>query len=333
MRLFYISSGIKSLSYLDPNIIDGFRKIEKNNKYFSFETFLSENEPIQNLYEKVNKFKPEVIIAFRGTISQHFLNQLKKFNVPIGVWVVDDPHNISRHIKMASSYDFVITQESSCVLFYRKNKKNCIHLPLGVNPTLYYPMPVAKKYKYDICFIGSALPIRLELFDQMTPFLLNKKFIIIGQWWERLKNYNRLKSNIINETIPPTEVVKYYNGAKIVLNIQRSNNDINYNPTFLPANTPNNRTFDIAACQSFQLISWRENLGKYYELNEEIVHYSNLNDLKLKINNYLRNEQERKKNSLEAYRRTLQDHTYVIRLEKLIHILSRKILNRSFNEN
>ncbi|MDR6225278.1 CgeB family protein [Desmospora profundinema] len=278
---------------------------------------------------QVRLFKPDIILVLRGSLPPYAIKQLRKISqAQIGLWEVDDPYNFRNHIKKLPPYHFMITQDSSCVSYYRRLKKTCLHLPLAVNPNLYHPFKVPKEYQYDICFIGSALPIRLKYFDELTPFLLKKNFIIIGQWWEQLKNYNKLKPHIINRTIPPSEVAKYYNGAKIVLNIHRTPNDINQNHLNIPAYTPNNRTFDIAACRAFQLISRRRDLKKFYELDEEIISFKRLRDLKQKIEYYLDHDEERNRIASQAYERTMKDHTYSVRLRYLIHLLEKRILGK-----
>ncbi|MED4206757.1 glycosyltransferase [Neobacillus mesonae] len=327
MKLFFISSGTKTLSYLDPNIISAFRQIERNvDLPFTFNCFHSDKENIQTLYNRVQKFNPDIIISLNRFLTPETIQQLKRLNIPIGLWVVDDPYLIKHHLKIAQMYHFVVTEDSGSVPVYRRKKMEVLHLPLAVNPNYYYPMEVPKQYQYDICFVGSALPIRLKMIDDMAVFLKGKNFIIIGRWWERLKNYALLKPHILNRTIPPNEVAKYYNGAKIVLNIHRTCNDVQLNPQKIPAHTPNNRTFDIAACKAFQLATCRKDLDKYFDINDEIICYQGVHELKDKINYYLQNEEERQNIAENAYQRTMEQHTYVHRLKELIQMIKNNIL-------
>lgn len=327
MKLFFISSGVKTLSHLDPNIIAGFKQIEKKGKIpFKFDYFLTETENIETLYFRVKNFNPDIIISLKGHIPLNILGKLKSLKIPIGIWVADDPYMITFHLKKARPFHFVITEDSGCLPVYQKNKIKAIHLPLAVNPRHYHPMKVSNNYNYDISFVGSALPIRLKIIDEMADFLLDKRFIIIGRWWERLKNYSKLKPHIINNTIPPDEVVKYYNGSKIVLNIHRTKNDVNKNPLGIPAYTPNNRTFDIAACRSFQLATCRRDLKNYFDLETEMVCFSNVKDLKEKINYYLKHNDAREQIAKNAYLRTMKEHKYVNRLEELVEILKKEVL-------
>jgi spore maturation protein CgeB len=326
MRLFYVTSGVHSLSYLDPNIVEALQEIEQSDDSLQVDIFHTENESLENLYGKVLSFKPDVIIDLRGAIPKPKLQLLKRLHVPIGIWVVDDPYSIHTHLIKAKLYDFVITQDSGSCSMYHRHHKKCIHLPLAVNPKLYYPMEVPEDYQYDICFVGTALPIRVAIFDQLAPFLLKQNFIIIGRHWERLNHYHQLKHRIKNNPIPPDEVAKYYNGAKIVLNIHRTRNDMNRNPFNVPAYTPNNRTFDIAACKSFQLATHRKDVSQFYKLDDEIACVRDIKEFENKITFYLKHEGLRTKIAENAYKRTMADHTYVVRLKELIGRLQKEVV-------
>ncbi|WP_052404889.1 CgeB family protein [Bacillus rubiinfantis] len=327
MRLLFISSGTKTLSYLDPNFISAFRELEKaSGSAFAFACYHSDRERIQTLYNKIQTFKPDVILSLNRSLTPDTIARLKRYNIPLGLYLVDDPYLITYHLPLARQYQFVITEDSGSVPVYRNHGIKALHLPLAVNPSFYSPMEVSDQYKSDICFVGSALPNRLRLFDELTPYLRKKKFIIIGRWWERLKHFAILKPHILNRTIPPQETAKYYNGAKIVLNIHRIPNDVNRNPRNIPAYTPNNRTFDIAACKAFQLATCRRDLKNYYHLGEEMICYQGIEDLKQKIDYYLQHEAERNEIAERAFARTLEDHTYIVRFQELINKLNNEIL-------
>ncbi|MBA4543777.1 MULTISPECIES: glycosyltransferase [Thermoactinomyces] len=327
MRLFYISSGCgfsfqNHLSDEDQNIIQAFRQMEKSLPNFRFSSFLLRREHPSLLFSRIRNFRPDVILSFRGAnLPASVVTRLRSYRIPIGVWVVDDPYRLKTHEQLVKPYHFVVTQDSNSVRFYRNRGKPAVHLPLAVNPDKYCPQEVPEKYRSDICFVGSAFPVRIHFFDTLTPLLLRHKTVIIGQWWEKLKNYDKLKACIHNRPIPPSEVVKYYNGAKIVLNIHRTSNDRQDNPLNIPAHTPNNRTFEIAACRAFQLATWREDMQKLYDPQTEMATFRGLNDLRKKIRYYLHHDEEREEMAANAYRRTLKDHTYVMRLKFLLHLL------------
>lgn len=328
MRMLYISSGCgfefqNHLSDEDANILMALQSLEKKRSDFRFEKFLVRRDKRKELFPKIRKFRPDFILSFRGPyLPSSYVYQMRRMKIPVGVWVVDDPYRLQTHRELVKPYNLIITQDSNSVSYYQDLGKNVIHLPLAVNPDKYRPIKVDVKYQSDLCFVGSAFPIRIRYFDQLTPILLSNKTKIIGQWWEKLKNYSKLKGCISNKPIPPEEVIQYYNGAKIVLNIHRTNNDRQDNPKNIAAHTPNNRTFEIAACRSFQLTTWRRGLYDHF-LEDEIASFRNLGELKEKIRYYLVHENERQEMAVKAYQRVLRAHTYQKRIYSLIEYLER----------
>lgn len=331
MRLFFITSGSgfsfsPTLSDEDDNIVRAFHQLERERPGFSFKAFYLRQESIGLLLPRIRAFRPDVVLVFKGVrFPEQLAHAVRKAGYRIGVWLVDDPYRLQTHVQLVRPYSFVLTQEASCVPFYRSLKKVAFHLPLAVDPKKYYPISnIPHKYRSDVCFIGSGFPVRITMIDKLAPYLRNKRFILIGQWWERLRSYPYLRHRIINKPIPPSEVVKYYNGAKIVLNIHRTPNDRMENFKYLPATTPNNRTFEIAGCRAFQLTSARKELPRYYKENE-MISFNGWKDLQNKIDYYLRHEEERESIAKRAYRRTWRDHTYKARLEYLIKRLNGRL--------
>ncbi len=320
MRLLFVSLGKKMMSDLNPNFVDAFRRLEKEIKNFSFEKFYYNKEPIKNLDIKVQNFKPDIILVFEENV--HFITKkLKKYRIPLGFWVVNDPYNSNFYRDKVLDYDFVITEDSGALSFYKQRGKPTIHFPLATNPKNYHP--VKSNYQYDICFVGNGWPQRIIFFDKLIPWIKKRKLRLkmVGLWWKKLKHYKQVKGNILEKVVGPSEVSKYYSQSKIVLNVHRTKNDVQRNPENLPANTPNNRTFDIAACRAFQLISHRSDLPKFYVLDKEIVSYHNFKDITKKSDYYLKNDKLREQIAMNAYKRTLRDHTYYVRLKGLIRQL------------
>ncbi|WP_177167932.1 CgeB family protein [Marininema mesophilum] len=326
MRLLFISQGIGSLANLNPNMITALRGLEREDR--SFQLLSLPTFDLKRLDKVIRSQRPDIALVMRGfAVPKLLIHYLRMKGIPVGVWLADDPYHLMDSHKIARPYHFIITQEASCVPIYRARGKACYFLPLGVNPSIYRPMEVNKKYESDVCFIGNAFPGRLEIIDALSPHLKHERLVLIGKWWDRLKNYKLLQRHILEEEIPPSEVVRYYNGAKIVLNIHRSCNDIQKNPRNTPAYSPNNRTFDIAACRSFQLITHRRDLEKFYKNGVDIVSYHKPLDLLKKMDYYLRHPDERTAIAQNAYQRTMREHTYDVRVRRLLVILQNYLIN------
>jgi len=271
-------------------------------------------------------FEPDLVLTMRGAcIPATTVNAIKKMGAVTALWAVDDPYEIDQVLEYARIYDFVFTVEKAAVDIYREaGCRNVFQLPLAAFPGVHESRPVAPSFESDICFIGSGFYNRTELFDEIADYLvdggLNVK--IIGQWWDELKSFKKLKRFVSNELVYAADAAKYYTGAKINLNIHRAPDAAAHfqgNERSIEAFSPNNRTFEIAACGGFQLVdNTRPDLNKYFEVGREIDTFSTPEELIKKIDLYLGSEEKRKEMAHRAKQRCLEQHTFRHRLEFIL---------------
>jgi spore maturation protein CgeB len=114
-------------------------------------------------------------------------------------------------------------------------------------------------------------------------------------------------------------VASYYNGSKIVINIHRpSDEKYNKNRIGVVAKSINNRTFDAASCEVFQLIDYKEELGDHFEEGKEMISFQDKNDFLEKIHYYIGHDEERKQIARQARKRVLTSHTFQHRIDHLL---------------
>ena len=82
------------------------------------------------------------------------------------------------------------------------------------------------------------------------------------------------------------ETVKIYNAGKINLNLHSSTFHYGINPE---GDFVNPRTFEIAACKGFQLLDYRSDLINLFNVNEELIAFHSLDELKDQIEYFLKN--------------------------------------------
>ncbi len=112
--------------------------------------------------------------------------------------------------------------------------------------------------------------------------------------------------------------MNYYNGSKIILNIHRpSDEKYNKNRIGIIAKSINNRTFDAASCEVFQLIDSKEELVNHFE-EGRIISFEDKNDLLEKIHYYIAHDEERKQIAKNARKRVLTSHTFQHRIDHLL---------------
>lgn len=315
IHVLYVAAGI-DVPYpaLDRSILDGFSGI------------VSKVTPVTPSNETANqakRLKPDLVLVLNGValpIDQ--VQRIKEMGIPIAVWLTDDPYYTDWTRGYAPHYDYVFTLESNCVAFYRAlGCKNVEYLPFAANRLMYSPGRIPAAYRSDICFIGTAFWNRVALIDEMADFLVERRVVIVGWWWDRLRHYHRLADRIrLGEWLSPEETAKYYHGAKIVINLHREANDstLNFNSDCIPAHSVNPRTFEINACGTLQMADERADLHQLYVPGSEIVTFRTADELIGLMRYFLTHEEERQAIALRGLSRTIGEHHYQDRLTVML---------------
>ncbi|OLO35865.1 hypothetical protein BTR23_16075 [Alkalihalophilus pseudofirmus] len=325
MRIIYIPSGYKRVyDYFDDSIIKELIKLKHQVKTFTIK------ENINKLKSTVSSFKPDLILTMVGfKMPPHVLTFIKQHQIPVAIWLTEDPYYTDKTLKIIHHYDYIFTIESACVDIYKKKgHKNVHHLALGVNPSIFSPGSIIKNNeKYDICLVGFPYPDRIKIIQYLldhTPYSI----LTVGSTWNSLlANYKTTNNYQIIETwVEPQRVASFYNQSKIVLNTYRPYDfKYNRNTKGVINQSINNRTFEIASCGAFQLTELKPDLVKYFIDNKEIVSFTSIDDLLHKINYYLKHEKERKGIGVNARKRVLQNHTFAYRLNKMLNIIGNSL--------
>jgi spore maturation protein CgeB len=285
--------------------------------------------PAKEMRVQAEQFRPDAVVVMNGlhVFPPDHLEQIdgiRNMGIPAVIWFVDDPYVTDLTVKIAPHYDYVFTHERSCLPLYQSiGCAHVYHLPLAAHFGLFKPMPVPREYRSDICFIGIAFWNRVQLFDEIAPYLQDKKVLIGGSLWERMTHYPMLQRFVHDGWIEVPETVKYYNGAKIVINLHRTTEagKDNLNGINWAAESINPRTFEMAACGTLQLTDLRGELPEHYSIGSEIAVFQNAEQLIQQIDYYLTHDRERLEVAARGYRRTKNDHTFENRIRKLLDII------------
>ena len=270
--------------------------------------------------------RPDLVLVMNGlhVFPENHLSQIdeiRSLGIRTAIWFVDDPYFTEDTADICLHYDLVFTHEIRAIPFYQnQGAKHVHHVPLGVNTSLFSPRKTSLDYQYDVCFIGNGFWNRISLFDELAPFLRNKRVLIAGGQWGRLQRQDLLASFIKPDWIPPVETVDYYNGAKIVINMHRPHEYglDNRNTHQITAGSINPRTYEINACGTLQITDIREDLSNYYRPGYDIETYENGAELQDKIAYYLRNEKERLDVAWRSLYTTHENHTFQARIQMLL---------------
>lgn len=285
--------------------------------------------PAEVMRQTAEQTRPDAVLVMNGlhVFPPDHLEQIqaiRRLGILTAIWFVDDPYVTDLTPEIALNYDVVLTHERACLKLYESAGCRAVHhLPLAVHPRLFQPMHVPPEYRTDICFIGIAFWNRVRLFNDLAGYLKEKKVMIAGSLWERMPRYAELKPYIRDGWIPVPETVKFYNGAKIVINVHRTTaaGQDNRNGADWGAESINPRTYEIAACGTLQLTDYRPELSERYEVGKEIAVFRSAEELIALIDHYLTHEEERLQTAANGLRRTYRQHTFLHRIGTLLQLL------------
>jgi len=285
-----------------------------------FTLFLSEL-----VLAKVMDYRPDLVFALaQAPLTKESLLRLKNDGVPTAFWFVEDYRTMNYWREIAPFYDYFFTiQEGE---FFCQLKElgldNFHYLPLAASPEWHRPLDLTEEelheYGSDLSFVGAGYYNRRNLFLRLIDFDLK----IWGNEWEGalpLLRYIQRKG----ERVSTEETVKIFNASKINLNLHSSNRHEGINPY---GDFVNPRTFEIAACGAFQLVDYRRDLPRFFNLSEELVCFQDVEDLRKKISYFLARPTEREEIARRARQRVLREHTYKKRMQELMSFL----LDRGF---
>lgn len=83
------------------------------------------------------------------------------------------------------------------------------------------------------------------------------------------------------------------------------------------------RAFEVPACGALLINDYRENIKDYFEPNKEICVYKNIEELKIILNDLIKNPSKYKLIRDNGYKRVLSEHTYIHRMRKVLEIYER----------
>ncbi len=165
-----------------------------------------------------------------------------------------------------------------------------------------------KIYTKDICFIGSNyvntnlnFPLAEERFNMVTELKkeYGDRFLYKGMNWST------------SEYVSPAKELEIYNTSKIAI----------CHNNFYREGYSSDRIWRILACGCFSLTKYFPGIEGMFEVGKHLDWWRTIDELKLKINYYISNDEARARIADAGHRHFLMNHTWmdrVIELEQLI---------------
>ncbi|MFP4084096.1 MAG: CgeB family protein [Desulfonatronovibrio sp.] len=271
---------------------------------------------------KVEFFQPDMVLALaQAPLSRQALKKLREDKVLTAMWFVEDFRIFSYWRAFAPYYDiFAVIQKEP---FFSQLKsigvENTLYLPMAADPDFHKPLQLGTvertKWGSDLSFMGAGYPNRRRAFKSLTGYDLK----IWGTEWD---GDSMLAPHVqmSGRRITSEECVKIFNASRINLNLHST---LDKNQLVKAGDFVNPRTFELASCAAFQLVDHRELMSELFA-PDELATFSDMQDLREKIDYFLAHPQERRVFSLKARERVLREHTYEHRMKALVDFAASK---------
>ncbi len=267
---------------------------------------------INQLYQEVRDYKPDLL--FIHPLDTYYLpliiKKIRQRGTRVLVWLGIHPSQVSPGIhKLLRASDFTLIYDPSYIEFY--NQELGIHnlriVPLGCDTDYYESIVPDQRFieenSADIAFVGLFDEYREEYLQALSDFNLGIWSWNMGEYDTNLKDFHR--GIAYGESL-----IKVFKSSKIVLNLHRD----------FEVSGGNYRLFEIPACSAFQIVDEKRDIGKYFEVEKEVVTFKDKDDLRRKVEYYLENPEKREQIAQAGCNRVKKDHTLIDRMKKIIDI-------------
>jgi hypothetical protein len=204
---------------------------------------------------------------------------------------------------LISELDLALTSAPETCLWYAVMGCPAIFWPEASAPSVFYPMDIPKKH--NVCFVGGNYGIRTKIVRSIKRRGI--KVECYGDGWP-------------NGRIATQNVPALFASSKIVLGIGTIGHCTDLYALKL-------RDFDATLSGSMYLTHANPDLKILFNIGEEIVCYKTPKDCADKCEYYLANENECETIAKAGLARSLRDHTWEARFDKLFHILTHRARN------
>lgn len=205
-------------------------------------------------------YRPDLVFIYNGDILEKETVRRFKQQSKVAVWMLDGAFRHPDSVAIAPDADIYFCFEKSDVDKLNALGINACFLPQGYDPAVYYPVPGTKDI--DVLFVGALYryPKRIRLLKSLVRALGDTCTIrIYGPYKPFEKNplkwlFREKRDVFINRSIPPEEVNRLYNRARLCVNIHHAQSVEGANP----------KVFEISGAGTFQLVDYNAFIAGIY---------------------------------------------------------------------
>lgn len=195
----------------------------------------------------------------------------------------------------------------------------CIHRNIAQNGIEYLPAYArdltrfssidTQVAKVDVVFVGVWTPKRQMYLEAIS----DQNLLIVGPLWGRkIRRHHPLRKALFSEKLFGDDLCKFYSNSRIVVNINQWEG--------VEATGTTLRIVDVPCCRTLLLSEYSSGLSEIFS-QQEIPFFSNPEELRSRVIEFLSNEKIRINTVDRAFNRVLQLPDYKERMTQLLHLV------------
>ena len=268
----------------------------------------------QKLLERVQVWRPTMAMfsLYTDQFEPSVIKRLQEHTTTF-CFFHDDSWRVDYSRYWARKFNYFSTPDCRGQEKYREvGILNSIYFPFGCNEKIFRNQETIKKY--DVSFVGGWHPYREWLIERIRKAGVSVE--VFGHRWPKgeidqdgmIKLFNESRINLNLSNSASWDARYLASSPRALINRLRSKKNVEQMKA---------RMFEVSGCGSFQLTYYVEGLANCYDIDREIGVYSDSDDLIEKVQFYLAHEQLRETIAAAGYQRTLQEHTFANRFQRV----------------
>lgn len=257
---------------------------------------------------------PDLVVVIDGASTHElFWNWMQRLGIKTAVVMTDCPYWDDVHAHLCHKADYAYANDKLSA-----NEMGCKYLPLAYSRDLHRPFLVSEKYKSDVVFVGTGFPERLEILENVDWSGID--FKLLGYYDLAPDSPLNKHFNQKEAFIPNTETAKYYNGAKIVLNLNRLSIDLYGEERIEKRGSVGPRVYEAAACGC--VIASQDDVPEVKTLlDNNYIPFNDADDLSVMLREWLGREEDLAKMGRRA-KVCVENHSYIDRAQYMLDCIA-----------
>ena len=261
-----------------------------------------------------SEFRPDLVIGLaQAPLNASACARLRTAGITVAFWFVENFRVLPYWKQVAKDYDvfFAIQDEPFLSMLREAGAPNAVYLPTACDPERHAPVTLTDderlRFGADISFAGAPYLNR----QRMLLGLIDLRPKIWGEGWADTEVARLAAEGGARFTLD--EMVRIFSATKINLNIHSANHveGLDPDPDYV-----NPRTFELAACEAFQLVDARHPLSALFR-DDELVTFDSTKQLRSLVAHYLARPDERAAIAARGRARVVAEHSFVHRVRRI----------------